>query len=180
MSNDINTPVGLRYNSGAILTRQLQRLFTLNSSLTDGTVLAQDQFAIDPRCPFFYIFALGGQATASEGPAFVTTHSLTNGGTPVTEIVTAWGNQATLNGGPQTFVSILTTPNDGIGYIHDPVSGTCSAVNPGTLDQEGFIKRWTALADGCTIKTVLYGDFDFTDSAAQFCHGILQQPFGGG
>lgn len=172
--------VSLVYNSGSILTRQLQRLYLLNSSLADGYVLGRDTFSVDPNCPFFYIFALGGAATATDGPAFKTTHSFFNGGTSLCDIVTAWGNQATLNAGPETFVSILTTPNDGIGYIHDPVSDTCSAVNPGTLDQQGFIKRWTALADTCVVSTVLYGDFDFTDDPGQYCHGVLQQPFGGG
>ncbi len=173
----LQTPVGLQYNSAAILSRQFSELFTLDSAVTAGTIVKQSTFQIDPRCPFFYIFAMGGQADASTGAAFTTKHSFSNGGTSLTDVTTAWGNQATLNAGPETFISILTTPNDGIGYIHDPVSGTCSAVNPGTLDQEGFIKRWTALADTLTVITTLYADFDFTETPGQYAHGVLQQPW---
>lgn len=175
---DATNALSASYNSAAVLTRQLQEVFQANAPVAVNTVLKVSTVNVDAQCPFFYIFAMGGQSTASEGPAFKTTFEFSNGGTPVTQVVVGWGNQASLNGGPDTFVSVLTTPNDGIGYFHDPVSQTCAAVNPGTLDLQGFIKRWTALCDTVRITTQLYGAaFDFTDTPFQYVHGVLQQPW---
>lgn len=175
---NVNDALSASYNSAAVLTRQLQKIFLANTALAAGAVISSDDIGVDAQCPFFYIFAMGGASTASAGPAFQTTFSFFNGGTPTTSIEVGWGNQATLNAGPKSFVSVLTTPNDGIGYFHDPVSMTCAAVNPGTLDLQGFVKRWTCLADLVRIQTILYGaDFDFTDTPFQYVHGVLQQPW---
>jgi hypothetical protein len=175
---DPSNALSASYNSAAVLTRQLQHVFRVPpTALAGGTVLDRITVQTDAQCPFFYIFAIGTQSTATAGPAIKTKYEFSNGGSPLTQVEVGWGNQSTLNSGVETFLSVLTTPNDGIAYFHDPVSVTCSAVNPGNLDEQGFVKRWTCLADQIVITSVLYADFDFTALPMQLAHGILQQPW---
>lgn len=165
----------ITFGSASILTRQLQNIFPVNGTAV-GQVMSRDVFQVDPQCPFFYLFAMGGQGDASDGDAFQTQFDFTNGGSPICSIVNGWGNQATLNAAGIPFVSVLTTPNDGIGYFIDVISGTCSSVSPATLFWQGFIKRWTALADQITVTTTA---LDASDSGSPYgvVHGILQQPW---
>ena len=162
------------FSSAAILSRQLQKIFPV-ADTTVGQILSQDIFQVDPQCPFFYFFALGGQATATTGAAFKTQFDCYNGGTPVTSTFNIWGNAELINAAGIPNVSILTTPNDGIGYFIDPLSSTCAAVNPGTLFYQGFIKRWTALVDQITVTTSAIAVS--TETAYGVAHGVLQQPW---
>jgi hypothetical protein len=164
----------ITFSSAAILTRQLQKIFSVGD-IAKGQILSQDIFQVDPQCPFFYIFAMGGQGTATTGAGFQTKFDFFNGGTPITSTVIGWGNATVVNAAGIPFVELITTPNDGIAYFIDAVSGTCSGVNPGTLFYQGFIKRWTALADQITVTTAALAAA--TESSYGVVHGVLQQPW---
>jgi hypothetical protein len=168
----------LRYNSAAILSRQLQDVFTVaaGSTPTKGTVLSAKEFTVDPNCPFFYIFA-GGALSLVDSSACETTFQFCNGGSILSSISFGWGNSAVLDSSGQPFrVSLGTCPNDGIMNIHDPNIGNCVEVM-GTDDTQGFIKRWTALCDTVKVSTVLLHDWTSQGTPVGLVHGILQQPW---
>lgn len=168
----MNTPVaGLKYNAGAVLTRQLQSVIALAGTETKGTILLQKTVNVDPNCPFFYLFS--ASPAGANGCAFLSKFEFSSGGSPLTSITVAWGDQGLLDGGPDTFVMLATTPNDGYVYMNDPVSSQCAYVMPGDLSN-GFVIRWSALCDEVRITTSAYADVIYV---AGLVSGIMQQPW---
>jgi len=167
---------GLGYNAGAVLTRQLFDTFVIPTatSYVAGQVLLQTNYQVDPNCPFFYIFAVDGANTGAL--AFNTEFEFSNGGSILTRVSTAWGHGAALDDVSQPArLSVITTPNDGYVYAHDPIGGTCPQVSPGD-DVNGFVKRWSALADKVRVTTTAINTVTTSVTSTLF-HGLIQQPW---
>lgn len=167
---------------GAACSRQSFAQYALKTMLANGHVIGTDTFAVDPTNPFFLIYA--GWASNGTIPAsFFTTHTFTNGGSVVSSIITPWGEGTALDNsaivGNGCSVNVVCNVNDGIMNIHDPLFGACAYINNGVSDVNGFVKRWSSLADKVVVSTSLVVDtaYDFDISPINIIHGILQQPW---
>jgi hypothetical protein len=144
----------------------------------------QSTFGLDGNCPFFRIFA-GFLTTGDDGNAFCSTFTFTNGGTVIgSPLSFVWGFDATYNtstngSDPTSGLNIVPFFGDDNIIVHSQYAGICGLIGfaSGQNDANGFISRWTALADKLQVSTAPVGTFTQASANYELFHGVLQQPF---
>jgi hypothetical protein len=133
-------------------------------------------WSLDPKNPFFRIFAagVGGIQTVN---SFATTFQFFNSGASAGDPITCvWGKDTPyLDGGTVSFPFCYLFGSDIIS-VHSQYAGACLIIGGATLSVEnGFISRWTNLADSVKLTTGSIGAFSDSDTKSEVFHGVLQQ-----
>ncbi len=163
------------------------RIFTGNFQQPAGALtfpIFTHTFGVDNRCPFFRIFAGAcGDGGNTPANAFSTSFDFTNGGSPVSKQTVIWGVDAVYNVATSGAISGLSiTPfmgGDTI-IVHSQLANLCVNIGQQTPieDVTGFLCRWTALADKVVLTTSVIPPYTSFGDAAEYFHGIIQQPWG--